>query len=500
MKFSQLYDKGSVKTVSGFSFNLLSSSALISPTVFFSNADETHPWGTILNIGYVAGATGYKIYRGGQYISRSDESSRTYDMSSYEIPGTYDVYVIAYNDSEESEPSRSVTFQVTLNAPTLYLASQTQCILNFFIENNPFSETYYVFYQNDTLIPSVYWTASYNSNTGMYTVTISDNAFSGMGSFQITSQAMSNDENYPDSPLSNIVTYTKSDPLESPVLVLSGDTLDGKFPNGYILSWSEVTGATGYKIYSNGSYVSRPVESLRYYEMSADNIPGTYNIYVTAYNDTKESEPSNIVIFKVSLEAPELTLQESDYCIISFDIGNNPFSETYYVFYKNDILIPSNYWTADYDYTEEKYTVTIFPHSNVFPSDGTYKITAQAMSSDALYSESPISDFVLYVYETGSNERLTQPVLTNLSTSTTCMFSFERDTRAYAYRVYLDGVEQGYPTMWTASLSNNYYTVTMKDACFPTAGTYRIEVQAYVLNGNYKDSFVSSPPLYFTKN
>lgn len=109
------------------------------------------------------------------------------------------------------------------------------------------------------------------------------------------------------------------------------------------------------------------------------------------------------------------------------------------------------------------------------------------------YTDSDYSNEVTYV-----QEQLTKPVLVDLSTSTECAFSFRNDTRAYAYKIFVNGVEMGYPLYWSATLDEEFYTVTMKDDAFPSAGTYSITAQAYVTDGSYADSEVSAP-ITFTK-
>ena len=109
------------------------------------------------------------------------------------------------------------------------------------------------------------------------------------------------------------------------------------------------------------------------------------------------------------------------------------------------------------------------------------------------YTDSDYSNEVTYV-----QEQLTKPVLTDLSADGVCKFSFPNDTRAYAYKIFVNGVEMGYPLYWSATLSDGIYTVTMNDRAFPSAGTYSITAQAYVTDGSYADSEVSAP-LTFTK-
>ena len=103
------------------------------------------------------------------------------------------------------------------------------------------------------------------------------------------------------------------------------------------------------------------------------------------------------------------------------------------------------------------------------------------------------------ILEKEDSIELTTPILTDLSTTDICKFSFPNDSRAYAYRVYVDGVEMGYPLNWSATLENDVYTVTMNNNSFPDYKTYSITVQAYARQGTiYKDSDISSP-LSWTK-
>ena len=117
--------------------------------------------------------------------------------------------------------------------------------------------------------------------------------------------------------------------------------------------------------------------------------------------------------------------------------------------------------------------------------------TVQVRSTDGtVYSDS--SNTVTYIIR----PQLDTPVLTDLSADGVCKFSFPNDTRAYAYKVFVDGVEQGYGTKWSAELADGIYTVTMNDSCFPTVKTYTVAAQAYSKDGTYQDSHISSPILF----
>lgn len=124
---------------------------------------------------------------------------------------------------------------------------------------------------------------------------------------------------------------------------------------------------------------------------------------------------------------------------------------------------------------------------------------AHAFSSETVRATgTPASSFVFHWLST-EQEKLTKPVLTDLSTETQCIFSFPNDTRAYAYKIFVDGAEQPYPLKWTATLTDGIYTVTIADSVFTGEGEYEITAQAYVMNGSYADSDMSDV-LIFTKS
>lgn len=123
---------------------------------------------------------------------------------------------------------------------------------------------------------------------------------------------------------------------------------------------------------------------------------------------------------------------------------------------------------------------------------------AHAFSSETVRATgTPAGSFVFHWLST-EQEKLTKPVLVASSDETQCIFSFPNDTRAYAYKIFVNGVEMGYPLYWSATLDEEFYTVTMNDNAFPSAGTYSITAQAYVTDGSYADSEVSEP-ITFTK-
>ena len=232
-------------------------------------------------------------------------SSQLKDLDGFTVIKSVHVEGISALDSELKEIETLLLKGVILDAETSIVRINTPVLTNlstedeckFSFENDTRAYAYKVFV-NDVQIGYPYaWEATLENN--VYTVTLNNNAFKdGAGDYTITVQGYSNNSEVEDSFISDPITYTLL-PLDSPVISLS-ETSD-KFPNGSLLTISPVEKATGYKIFSNDSYIFRPDESILIYDMSDSNLSGTYKIYVIAYNDVVESPESNSVDFIVSL-------------------------------------------------------------------------------------------------------------------------------------------------------------------------------------------------------
>ena len=193
----------------------------------------------------------------------------------------------------------------------------------------------------------------------------------------------------------------------------------------------------------------------------------------------------------IELTTPILTdLSTTDICKFSFP--NDSRAYAYRVYVDGVEMGYSLNWSATLE--DDVYTVTM--NNNSFPDYKTYSITVQAYARQGtIYKDSDISSPLSW---TKSKIKLTTPILTDLSTTDICKFSFPNDSRAYAYRVYVDGVEMGYSLNWSATLEDDVYTVTMNNNSFPDYKTYSITVQAYSNNEQYENSDISSP-LSWTK-
>ena len=193
----------------------------------------------------------------------------------------------------------------------------------------------------------------------------------------------------------------------------------------------------------------------------------------------------------IKLTTPILTdLSTTDICKFSFPNDSRAYAYRVYVD-GVEMGYPLN-WSATLE--DDVYTVTM--NNNSFPDYKTYSITVQAYARQGtIYKDSDISSPLSW---TKSKIKLTTPILTDLSTTDICKFSFPNDSRAYAYRVYVDGVKMGYPLNWSATLEDDAYTVTMNNNSFPDYKTYSITVQAYSNNEQYENSDISSP-LSWTK-
>ena len=186
------------------------------PSISFTSSTSTlkYPSGTEIEWEAVPDASGYRVYVDGNYVFRNNESQCIYSLASYtDVPGTYDVYVIAYNDDITSQPSNTVAFKVSLDAPELILLSGLGCKIEFSAGKNPYGVTKYIFYDVSGIdaveIPSMYCLIVYNDETEFYTATIMD-AGLHTGENYISAKATSDDPNYPESPFSlPPIIYTK---------------------------------------------------------------------------------------------------------------------------------------------------------------------------------------------------------------------------------------------------------------------------------------------------
>ena len=107
------------------------------------------------------------------------------------------------------------------------------------------------------------------------------------------------------------------------------------------------------------------------------------------------------------------------------------------------------------------------------------------------YTPSDYSNEVTYTQKA----TLAAPTLTNKSSASVCTFTFEADTNATGYEIYVNGVKTDAYEMTTAS---GTVTVTMDHECFDAAGSYQITVKAVTTKTYYIDSALSAA-ITFTK-
>lgn len=201
----------------------------------------------------------------------------------------------------------------------------------------------------------------------------------------------------------------------------------------------------------------------------------------------------------LKLATPSLVNKStSDTCKFSFTRDTRAeFGKYYTVIYVSidgGEKTPCTNWDADYN--DPVYTVTM--KSSYFTKyNATYSITVIAKDQSGTYSDSDESNAITFT--TSAPDKLTTPVLTNLSSGNVCKFSFPGDGRVTTYHVYVDGQElAGVGTGWNYSESNGIFTITMvPNWVFSQCDTdYSITAQAYSSDGSYQDSDISNPIIF----
>lgn len=98
-----------------------------------------------------------------------------------------------------------------------------------------------------------------------------------------------------------IVNVAGAEPTEkpsAPVATLANAT--SIYPDGSMILWDSVEGATGYRIYKNSSIIEETENE--YFSLFSITDVGTYYFYITALNKIGESEKSNTITARVSSE------------------------------------------------------------------------------------------------------------------------------------------------------------------------------------------------------
>lgn len=283
-----------------------------------------------LNFSWAAvyGALGYKIYKDGVYIS--SVTTTTGSLSGLTIGTLYNIQVLAYNVSGDGLLSSSVAMPTIAAAPTGLLKTSASASTLNFTWSAVTGATSYRIYKN----------GSYVSSVTSVTAPFTSGSISGLTSATTYGIQVKSTNSSGDSAFSNVVS------METVPLVPTGLVLTSATPTSLNFSWAAVTGATGYKIYKNNSYVSSVTAPSTTGSLSGLNTFTSYDIQVLASTDSSNSALSEVVSMRTLLPAPVgLSFTSSGISTLNFS-WNFVSGAMAYKIYKNGVYVSTAYGTT----------------------------------------------------------------------------------------------------------------------------------------------------------
>ena len=233
-------------------------------------------------------------------------------------------------------------------------------------------------------------------------------------------------------------------------------------------------GATKFKVYINNQLVEENLDA-RAYTLANITTPGTYEVYVIAVGngtDKLDSDKSNTITYVVE-EPPIETIQLSTPVIrLNGDTVSWPVNlhAVKYEVYIDDQLVDSNVTTGSYSLSS-------------ITEEGTYNIQVKAIGDGSVYTDSNLSNVVVYRKTSTVNPvQLDTPVLTRNGET----LSWNEIEDAEGYQVYVNGEIAGTPT------TNTQYQIP---DTLPI-GTYVFKVKALGNDVNTLDSELSNGETY----
>jgi hypothetical protein len=230
-------------------------------------------------------------------------------------------YTMGNSGTSWPEGYKGFVSALTPAAPVLTLDSSNNNSITLSwmaISNDCIPITSFNIYQNGVLIGNVLYPIN--------TITIYN--ICGSYSFYVTS--LSSDT---QSEPSNIVSYSNA--TDAPILSLIYND-----PNSINLSWIPIINAVLYNIYQIGVGL---IDSTTSTNVTISIVCGLYSYYVTALNNGCESDPSNIVSYTNTINAPTGLSYNSTSTVNEINLFWNSVSNaTYYNVYKNNVPFLQN--------------------------------------------------------------------------------------------------------------------------------------------------------------
>ncbi|WP_281228764.1 beta strand repeat-containing protein [Flavobacterium aquiphilum] len=406
-----------------------------SPTgLTFNNATTTS-----VNFSWTAvtGATGYKIYKNGTYVSSITAPTTTGSLTGLTVGTSYNVQVLATNVSGDGALCSSVSMSTLSGAPTgLVFSSATTTTINF-SWTAVTGATGYKIYKDGVYVSSVNAPTTTSSLSGLtsgisYNIQVLASNISGDGAL-CTSVSMST---LPGAPTG---------------LAFSGGTAAS-----VNFSWAAVTGATGYKIYKDGTYVSSVSVPTTTGSLTGLTVGTSYNVQILASNASGDGALCTSVSMSTLPGAPAgLTFSSATATSINFS-WTAITGATGYKIYKDGVYVSSV--TAPTT-TGSLSGLTASTAYNI-------QVLASNVSGDGVLCSS-VSMSTLPGAPTG--------LTFSSATTTTVNFSWATVTGATGYKIYKDGV-------YMSSVTAPTTTGTLSGLTIGTS--YNIQILASNVSGD----------------
>jgi len=404
----------------------------------------------------VSGATGYRVYRStsfsGSYFQVGNGTSSTSYTDNNVSPGTTYYYTVsAYNSNVESSRSSSISATTIPNAPSGVSASSSSSssvTVNWPSVNGAAG---YRVYRSMSVSGSYSQVGTTSSSYTSYT----DNNVSPGTTYYYKVSAYNNTGESLQSSYASATTI-----LNAPTSV----TASSSSSSSVTVSWSSVSGATGYRVYRSTSSSDYYYEVTTTYSTSYTDVglsSGTNYYYkVSAYNSTVESSQSSYASATTILNAPSnvsASSSSSSSVIVSWSSVNGA---TGYRVYRSTSSSGS-YYEVTTTYSTSYTDVGLSSGTNYYYKVSSYNGTVE--SSQSSYASATT------ILNAPSN------VSASSSSSSGVTVSWSAVNGATGYRVYR-----------STSSSGNYYEVgngtsstSYTDNSVSPGTTYYYKVSAY---------------------